>query len=80
MIGLGVFLLLRHPDQLADLSEEPGQSARVVEELLRYLSIVPFTLRTALEDLELGGQLVRAGETVTVSIAAANRDPEAFAE
>lgn len=80
MLGLGVFLLLRRPEQLADLREEPGHSARVVEELLRYLSITPFTTRTALEDLELGGRLVREGETVTVSIAAANRDPEAFAE
>lgn len=80
MLGLGVFLLLRHPDQLDTLREEPGRSARVVEELLRYLSIVPFTTRTALEDAELGGRPVRSGETVTVSIAAANRDPEAFAE
>lgn len=80
MLGLGTFLLLRHPEQLAALREGPEQSARVVEELMRYLSIVPFTVRTALEDLELGGRLVREGETVTVSIAAANRDPEAFAD
>ena len=80
MLGLGVFLLLRHPDQLATLREEPENGARVVEELLRYLSITPFTVRTALEDLELGGRTVREGETVTVSIAAANRDPAVFPE
>ncbi|MFY7066136.1 cytochrome P450 [Nocardiopsis changdeensis] len=79
MLGLGVLLLLGHPEQLAALREGPERSARVVEELLRYLSIVPFTTRTALEDLELGGRRVRAGETVTVSIAAANRDPDVFA-
>ncbi|WP_308441949.1 cytochrome P450 [Phytomonospora endophytica] len=38
------------------------------------------TVRTALEDLELGGHRVRAGETVTLSIPAANRDPERFAD
>lgn len=80
MLGLGVFLLLRHPEQIAILRQEPEHNARAVEELLRYLSIVPFITRTALEDLELGGKLVREGETVAVSIAAANRDPEVFPE
>ncbi|GAB3437724.1 cytochrome P450 [Streptomonospora sediminis] len=80
MIGLGAFLLLRHPDQLAVLADEPQHSAGAVEELLRYLSITPYTSRTALQDIDLGGQRVRSGETITVSIAAANRDPEAFAE
>ncbi|MGP4102819.1 cytochrome P450 [Nonomuraea sp. KM90] len=78
MLALGTFALLLHPDQLEVLRAGPGGVELVVEELLRYLSIVPFLVRTALEDVELGGELVRAGETVTVSIAAANRDPERF--
>jgi cytochrome P450 len=50
-----------------------------VEELLRYLSIFPNAVpRTALEDVELGGVLIQAGQSVTVSLAAANRDPEQF--
>lgn len=80
MLGLGTFLLLRHPDQLAVLRDDPDQVANVVEELLRYLSIVPFMMRTALEDLELGGQQIRSGETVTISVAAGNRDPKIFPE
>lgn len=80
MLGLGALLLLGRPDQRAALRGGPEQSARVVEELLRYPSIVPFTTRTALEDLELGGQRIRRGETVTVSLAAADRDPAVFAE
>jgi cytochrome P450 len=50
-----------------------------VEELLRYLTIVHIgPVRTALEDVELDGQLIKAGESVTLSLSAANRDPERF--
>jgi len=80
MIGLGAFALLRHPRQLARLREEPGIADQAVEELLRYLSIVPFTVRTALEDVDLEGWQIKAGETVTVSIPAANHDPARFAD
>ncbi|WP_188193468.1 cytochrome P450 [Nonomuraea sp. SYSU D8015] len=75
MLALGTFALLRHPGQIAVLRARPEQG---VEELLRYLSITPYLVRTALEDVELGGETVRAGETVTVAIAAANRDPGRF--
>ncbi|MEU6783762.1 cytochrome P450 [Nonomuraea angiospora] len=78
MLALGTFALLRHPGQLAVLRDEPGRVDQMVEELLRYLTIVPFLVRTALEDVELGGELVRAGETVTVSMPSANRDPGRF--
>ncbi|TDD18716.1 cytochrome P450 [Nonomuraea diastatica] len=75
MLALGTFALLDRPGQIPALLSAPDQA---VEELLRYLSITPFLIRTALEDVELGGELVRAGETVTLSIAAANRDPDRF--
>ncbi|MEV0383533.1 cytochrome P450 [Nonomuraea sp. NPDC050643] len=78
MLALGTFALLTHPDQLAVLRAEPDRIDQVVEELLRHLSIVPFLVRTALEDLDLGGRTVRAGESVTLSIPAANRDPGRF--
>jgi cytochrome P450 len=80
MLALGTFALLCHPDQLAVLRADPGVAEQTVEELLRYLSIAPFTTRTALEDIELDGHLVKAGDTVTVSIPAANRDPRRFAD
>jgi cytochrome P450 len=80
MLALGTFALLSHPDQFAALAREPELAERAVEELVRYLSVIPFTVRTALEDVELDGQLVRAGESVTVSIPAANRDPERFTD
>ncbi|WP_406319291.1 cytochrome P450 [Streptosporangium sp. NBC_01639] len=78
MLALGAFALMSHPDQLAVLRADPSVTDKAVEELLRYLSIIPGTIRTALEDVELAGQLIKAGQTVTVSIPAANRDPEHF--
>ncbi|MFI7127063.1 cytochrome P450 [Nonomuraea sp. NPDC050153] len=78
MLALGTFALLCHPGRPAVLRDEPGRVEQVVEELLRYLTIIPFLVRTALEDVELGGELVRAGETVTISVPAANRDPKRF--
>ncbi|MEO3868121.1 cytochrome P450 [Nonomuraea sp. B12E4] len=78
MLALGTFALLTHPDQLAVLRAAPERIEQVVEELLRFLGIIPFLIRTALEDVELGGELVRAGQTVTVSLPAANRDPGRF--
>ncbi|QUQ70051.1 cytochrome P450 [Kutzneria sp. CA-103260] len=74
-LALGTFALLRNPDQVAGLLADPD---RAVEELMRYLTITPIGVRAALEDVELGGQLIKAGESVTFSMAAANRDPERF--
>jgi cytochrome P450 len=79
MLGLGTLLLLQHPEQLAALRADPSLVDNAVEELMRYLSIVQFgTIRTALEDVEIGGVVVRAGESVSISVAAANRDPARF--
>ncbi|GAA3125113.1 cytochrome P450 [Streptosporangium carneum] len=80
MLALGALVLMEHPGQLAVLRAGPDAAGQAVEELLRYLSVIPFTTRTALEDVELDGRPVRAGETVTVSIPAANRDPSRFAD
>ncbi|WP_329149362.1 cytochrome P450 [Streptomyces sp. NBC_01456] len=78
MLGLGTFALLRHPAQAAALRADPGLADRAVEELLRYLSIAHTGARAALEDVEVDGQLIRAGETVTLAVGAANRDPARF--
>ncbi|WP_216214110.1 cytochrome P450 [Amycolatopsis aidingensis] len=78
MLALGTFALLRNPDQFAALGTEPDLAENAVEELLRYLSIADPGARAALEDVELGGQLIRAGETVILSVQAANRDPGQF--
>ena len=78
MLSLGTYALLRHPDQLAALRADPGLAAGAVEELLRYLSVAKTFMRTALEDVELGGQTIRAGSVLILSLNTANRDPERY--
>ncbi|RDI52914.1 cytochrome P450 [Nocardia mexicana] len=78
MLALGTFALLSHPDQFAALREDPDLADRAVEELMRYLTIAHIGTRAALEDVELDGRVVKAGETVALSMSAANRDPAKF--
>ncbi|CAM3345798.1 cytochrome P450 [Kibdelosporangium persicum] len=80
MLGTGTFALLCAPDQLAKVRADPTVMPKAVDELLRYLSIGQFTTRTAVEDAEIEGQSIKAGEVVTVSVPAANRDPKQFAD
>jgi cytochrome P450 len=80
MLALGTFALLRNPAQPAALRADPALADRAVEELLRYLSVAKTFMRTALEDVELGGQTIKAGTTVILSYNTANRDPERFAD
>jgi len=80
MLALGTFALLRNPAQLAALRADPALADRAVEELLRYLSVAKTFMRTALEDVELGGQTIEAGTTVILSYNTANRDPDRFAD
>jgi cytochrome P450 len=80
MLALGTFALLRNPAQLAALRADPALADRAVEELLRYLTVAKTFMRTALEDVTLGGQNIEAGTTVILSYNTANRDPEHFAD
>ena len=81
MLGLGTFALLTHPGELAALRADPGVVDGAVEELLRYLSIIQFgATRAALEDVDLDGVTVKAGECLVLSVQGANRDPERFEE
>ncbi|MET8846352.1 cytochrome P450 [Amycolatopsis sp. NPDC004625] len=81
MIALGTLALLEHPDQLALLreSDDPALVASAVEELLRYLNITHNgRRRLALEDIEIAGETIRAGEGMIMANDVANRDPEVF--
>lgn len=80
-IGLGVWRLLQHPDQVAAIRQDPALVATAVEELLRYqpLGFVD-RRRVATEDVELGGVTIRAGEMVLAGVMSANRDEDRFAE
>ncbi|MFD0557205.1 cytochrome P450 [Stackebrandtia endophytica] len=78
MLALGTYALLRHPEQLALLRAQPDLTDKAVEELLRYLTVAKTFLRTAVEDVELGDQTIKAGSAVIASFHAANRDPARF--
>ncbi|MER5647502.1 cytochrome P450 [Streptosporangium sp. NPDC002524] len=80
MLALGTFALLSNPAQLAALRADPSLTDKAVEELLRYLSVAKTFMRTALEDVELGGRTIEAGTTVILSYNTANRDPERFTD
>jgi pimeloyl-[acyl-carrier protein] synthase len=80
LIGNGLLTLLRKPEQLARLRDEPALLPSGVEELLRYESPSQHTGRIAREDVQIGGKTIRKGQAVMAIMAAANRDPERFPE
>jgi len=78
LIGNGVRLLLLNPGELAKLKADPSIINAVVEEVLRYEPPVDITGRIAHSDMEIGGCPVKARQAMTVSLRAANRDPEVY--
>ncbi len=78
LIGNGLLTLLRNPDQMRMLREDPSLIPTAIEELLRYESPIQYTARMAPDDMEIGGQLIRKRQAVMAVIGAANRDPERF--
>jgi cytochrome P450 len=80
LIGNAVNALLEHPDQLEALRREPGAMASAVEEVLRFDSPIQRQIRLAAEDVEVGGQQLRKGQSVVLVMGSANRDPAQFPE
>ena len=79
-IGLGTLLLLRHREQLALVRDDPEVTGSAVEEIVRYLTIVDTgNPRVILSDMTIGGQPLRAGDVVMVSLPSTNRDPDFMA-
>ena len=78
LIGNGMLALLRHPDQLQWLRNNPDRLDSAVRELLRYDSPVQLNSRMAAEDVEIGGKKIRAGAKMILLLGAANRDPEVY--
>jgi cytochrome P450 len=80
LIGNGMLALFRNPVALERFRDDPDHAAAAIEELLRYDSPVHRTRRVAKHDVELGGQLIRAGQPISNLLGAGNRDPRHFAE
>ena len=74
----GMLALLEHPAQLARLRAERGW-LRGADEIVRWVSPIIHFCRTASVDAEVGGECIRAGETVTLFYPSAARDESAFA-
>jgi cytochrome P450 len=72
-------MLLEHEEPRVKLIEDPSLMRNAVEELLRYLSIVHLTTcRVAIEDIEIGGETIKAGEGIVALVSSANRDASQF--
>jgi cytochrome P450 len=77
-LAASAHVLHEHPDQWALLAEHPELAPKAVEETMRHSPIAFATMRTPVEDVELGGVSIPAGTLVLVNSAAANRDPAAY--
>jgi cytochrome P450 len=80
LIGNGMLALLRNPDQLKRLQDDPSLITTAVEELLRYDGPVQATSRVATEPVELGGKRMEPGQVLITFLGAANHDPARFDE
>ena len=80
LIGNGLLALFRHPSEMARLWADPGLVPNAVEEMLRFDTPAQLIERKALEDLEVGGQVIPAGDVIITLLGAANRDPAQFAD
>jgi cytochrome P450 len=80
LIGNGMYTLLKHPQETAELRETPEMVRSAVEEILRYESPVQFTARVLKEDIEVCGQRIPKRWSILCMLGAANRDPKQFKE
>lgn len=74
----GLLELIRHPDQMQKLKDNPELIPNAVEEFFRWVAPVKHFFRTATEDVEVGGKMVRKGESVAVLFSSACRDEAVF--
>ncbi|WP_414586660.1 cytochrome P450 [Scytonema sp. PCC 10023] len=78
LIPNGVNALLRHPDQLQKLQENPALINSAVEEMIRFDTPAPFVFRIAKQDLTIGSKDIPAGSIIALGLGAANHDPQKF--
>lgn len=74
----GMNAFLENPDQFQLIVDDPGLAGTATEEVLRWASPVMYFRRNALEDIEVRGQQIKAGDKVSIWYASANRDEDHF--
>ncbi len=79
-ISGGLLALLQNPGEMAKLRSDPALMPRAVDEMIRWTSPVKHFFRTAVEDCQVGGKQIRAGDSLMMAYWSANRDAEAFAD
>ena len=80
-MGMGILAFLQHPEQLKALQDDPSLLNNAVEEVLRYVDVAHSgRRRTALEDIEIAGETIRAGEGIIAHNPSANRDVLMFSD
>lgn len=80
LIGSGLLSLLRHPNQMQKLQDDPSLIKSAVEEFLRYETPLQWAIRFATKDIELGGQFIGKDQTILVGLGSANRDETRFSQ
>jgi cytochrome P450 len=80
LIGNAVLCLLRYPNELERLRDDPRLLPNAVEETLRYESPIQHAGRTSHSEVEIGGRAIPKGAIVSAILGAANRDPSRFAD
>jgi cytochrome P450 len=80
LIGNSTLALLRNPEQVEMLRNDPALWPSAVEELLRFIGPVQATARVVKEDMEIGGQAVKEGQIAMTLLGAANHDPEKWGD
>ncbi len=80
LLAIGMLELLRNPGEWRKLCRQPELAPQAVEELLRYVTPAHFLQYVSVEDRVLNGVEIAVGDTVVGVLAAANRDPNVFAD
>ncbi len=78
VLGAGMKALLDHPSQMEKWRDNPELDDTAAKELMRWVSPVRHMVRTATEDIELGGKQIKSGDNIALWFPAANRDPAQF--
>lgn len=78
LLGNGLWLLFKHPDEFTRLRADPALLPTAIEEMLRYEGPIQLNNRRLVAPMEIGGVALEPGTSITIAIGAANRDPRQF--